>query len=79
MPLICGFFSMAFGRLIKVRNRHGDPRAKVFVVAELDAAKAIEILKTAGIGRNEEFEDLGRASDTILEALALQPGKFIRA
>ena len=51
---------MRFGRLIRVKNRRGDPEATIYVVAEPDVAKAIAIIKIAGIGQGDDFEDLGR-------------------
>ena len=69
---------MRFGRLIRVKNRRGDPEATIYVVAEPDVTKAIAIIKIAGIGQGDDFEDLGRVTDTLLGAMALQPGKFTR-
>ena len=71
--------SMGYGRLIRVKNRRGDPNATVYVTAEENAAKAIDLIKAAGIGHDDEFEDLGRVTEHLLKALALAPGKFIRA
>ncbi len=70
---------MEFGRLIRVKSWRGDPQSVIYVVAEADAAKAIDIIKTAGIGAGGDFEDLGRVTDSLLTALALQPGQFTRA
>jgi hypothetical protein len=70
---------MGFGRLICVENRRGDPSAVVYVVAEPDPAKAIDIIKAAGLGHDAEFEDLGQVTEALLKALALQPGQFARA
>jgi hypothetical protein len=36
---------MRFGRLIRLRSRRGDPEATVYVVAEAEPAKALEILR----------------------------------
>jgi hypothetical protein len=70
---------MGFGRMIRVRSRRGDPDATVYVVAESDAAKAIDILKAAIVGSFDEYEDLGRVTDQLLSALSLAPGQFIRS
>jgi len=68
---------MRFGRLIRVKSRRGDPDARVYVVAEPEPSRAIEIIKKAGLGR-DDFEDLGRVTDTLLNTLGLQPGQFVR-
>jgi hypothetical protein len=69
---------MLFGRLIRVRAHRRDPEATIYVVAEVDVDKAIDILKTALARPHDEYEDLGRVSDTLLNALGLQPGQFAR-
>jgi len=57
---------MGFGRLIRVRTHRGDSEATIYVVAEAEAEKAIYILKLALVRPNDEYEDLGRVSDTVL-------------
>jgi hypothetical protein len=47
-------------------------------VAEAEVEKAIDILKIALARPYDEYEDLGRVTDTLLIALGLQPGKFAR-
>ena len=47
-------------------------------VAEPEADKAIEILRIALARPNDEYEDLGRVTDALLNALRLQPGQFAR-
>ena len=47
-------------------------------MAEAEAEKAIDILKVALARPTDEYEDLGRVSDTLLNALALPPGQFAR-
>jgi hypothetical protein len=69
---------MGFGRLIRVRTHRGDSEVTIYVVAEAEAEKAIYILKLALVRPNDEYEDLGRVSDTVLDALSLQPGQFAR-
>ena len=56
----------------------GDPDAVVYVVAEPDPLRAVQILKTAGLASFADIEDLGRVSDALLKALALEPGQFRR-
>ena len=69
---------MLYGRMIRVKNRRGDPNAVVYVVAESDLSKAVDILKAAGIGVGDDFEDLGRVNEALLGTLALQQGQFVR-
>ena len=59
-------------------NWRGDPEAVIYVVAEADPSKAMEIIKFGVAGLNVELEDLGRVTDNLLNALALEPGKFTR-
>ena len=65
--------------MIRVSSRRGDPGATTYVVAEPDAAKAIDILKAVIVGPVDEYEDLGRVTDQLLRALNLAPGQFIRS
>jgi hypothetical protein len=69
---------MMFGRMIRVRVHRHDPAAVIYVVAEAEVEKAINILRTALVRPLDEYEDLGRVSDTLLNALRLQPGQFAR-
>jgi hypothetical protein len=74
-----GLVTMGFGRLISIEDWRGDPSDIVYVVAEPDPAKAIDVLKAAGLGHDAEFEDLGRVTEALLNEMALQPGQFARA
>jgi hypothetical protein len=69
---------MGFGRLIRVRAHRSDAEATIYVVAEAEVEKAIDILKIALARPNYEYEDLGRVTDTLLNTLRLQPGQFTR-
>jgi hypothetical protein len=69
---------MMFGRLIRVRAHRRDPESTIYVVAEAEAEKAIDILKIALARPADEYQDLGRVKDTLLNTLALQPGQFVR-
>jgi hypothetical protein len=69
---------MGFGRLIRVRAHRRDPQATIYVVAEPEVDKAIGILKTALARPFDDYEDLGRVTDSLLNALSLQPGTFTR-
>src|SRR5438876_4385552 len=69
---------MLYGRMIRVKNRRGDPNAVVYVVAESDLTKAVDILKAAGVDMGDDFEDLGRVTEALLGTLALQEGQFVR-
>jgi hypothetical protein len=70
--------NMGFGRLIRVRAHRSDSEATIYVVAEPEVENAIDILKIALVRPNDEYEDLGRVTDTLLNALSLQPGQFAR-
>jgi hypothetical protein len=70
--------AVSLGRLIRVKNFRGDPDTVVYVVAEPDPIRAVEILKAAGLSSDADFEDLGRVSDALLEVLELKPGQFRR-
>jgi hypothetical protein len=67
---------MRFGRLIRVRSHRGDPEASVYVVAEAEPAKAVEVLRLGIVRPLDEYEDLGRVTDHLLAALNLEPGQF---
>jgi len=69
---------MAFGRLIRVRAHRSDVEATIYVVAEAEVEKAVDILKIALARPHDEYEDLGRVTDSLLNALGLQPGQFAR-
>jgi hypothetical protein len=67
-----------FGRLIRVRAHRRDQEATIYVVAEPEVEKAIGILKAALARPFDDYEDLGRVTDSLLNALSLQPGTFTR-
>jgi hypothetical protein len=67
---------MGFGRLIRVGNRRDDPNGVVYVVAEADPLKAMEIIKVKVTGSEVDLEDLGRVTDNLLKVLGLEPGQF---
>ena len=69
---------MGYGRLIRVRTYRADPEATIYVVAEPEVEKAIKILRTALARPDDDYEDLGRVSDVLLNTLSLHPGMFIR-
>ena len=69
---------MMFGRLIRVRTHRRDPEATIYVVAAAEAEKAIDILKVALSRPADEYEDFGRVSDVLLNALSLSQGQFAR-
>ncbi len=70
---------MGFGRLIRVKSWRSNPAdAVVYVVAESDPAKAMDILKAAGLSHEADLEDVGRVTAPLLNALALKPGQFAR-
>jgi hypothetical protein len=50
----------------------------IYVVAEADPQRAIDILKAALARPADEYEDLGRVRDILLKALSLSPGQVAR-
>jgi hypothetical protein len=70
---------MRFGRLIRVARRPLDPHGTLYVVAEPDPDKAVDLLKNALTDPDGEFEDLGRITEDLLDALQLESGTFTRA
>jgi hypothetical protein len=70
--------TLVFGRLVRVRTHRGDPESTLYIVAEPEAERAIDILKVALARSYHEYEDLGRVTVALLNALSLQPGTFIR-
>jgi hypothetical protein len=67
--------TVLFGRLVRVGHRDA---GTVYVVAASDPAKAIEIIRSNVAGPHMELEDLGRVNASLLKALSLQSGQFIR-
>ena len=70
---------MTAGRLIRVRAHRSDTEATIYVVAEAEFERAIDILKIALARPDDEYEDLGRATDALLNSLRLQVGQFAHA
>ena len=65
--------------MIRFKSWRVDPTdSVVYVVAESDPAKALDILKAAGLAHEADLEDAGRVSEALLNALALKPGQFAR-
>ena len=64
-----------FGKLSRSGSEGQDA---ICVVAEVDPTKAVDIIRPNVAGPNVEAEDLGRVSDKLLVAVALQPGQFTR-
>jgi hypothetical protein len=70
---------MTFGRLLRIGTRRGDPDAVVYVVAESEPAKAIEILRKGEGQPGHEIEDLGRVTAGLLVALNVKDGEYTKA
>ena len=51
--------TLVFGRLVRVRTHRGDPESTLYVVAEPEAERAIDILKVALAGSYHDYEDPG--------------------
>lgn len=72
---------MGYGCLVRVTAKSsvgGDLQPVVYVVAMEDPAKATEIGR-AQVQVNATIEALGRASEELLNALELAPGRLVRA
>ena len=67
---------MKFGRLIRVSKLRADPNAVIYVVAEFDPARAVDLIRKKIAVSGDEIEDLGRASDGLLTTLNLKEGEF---
>lgn len=70
---------MQNGRLIRVSTYEGKPRVAAYIVAIADPANAIELIRAKAAAPSDEIADLGRVSDTLLVALKLAAGQFMRA
>ncbi len=68
-----------YGRLVRVRC--GDDRAALaaYIVAEPNAAKAVDRIRSKVAGPADAVEDLGRVSEALLQALQVAPGDFVLA
>lgn len=69
---------MSGGRLIRVSKYRGDPNAVAYIVATPDAAKAMDILRSAICKPGDDIEDLGRVSEPLLAALNLTADGYVR-
>ena len=67
---------MGFGRLVRRRAHPHDQMATIYVVAEPEPQKAINILKAALRLPVEYFEDLGRVENRLVAVLKLQSGGY---
>jgi hypothetical protein len=67
---------MGPGRLIRV-SKSGDKPAASYIVNETDQAAAIEIVRKAVCGPDDDIQDLGRVSEELLKAMSVEPGKFV--
>ena len=70
---------MERGRLIRVGKYRGDPNTVAHIVALLDPATAIDLIRKKAAGPDDLIEDVGRVSDGLLTALNMLPGDFTRA
>ena len=65
-------------RLFRARARRGENEIAIYVVAEAEFQRAVNILKTAFPRSYEDYDDLGRVTAALLSALGLQMGQFAR-
>ena len=57
------------GRLIRARARRSDNETAVYVVAEAEFERAVDILKAALPRSYDDYDDLGRVTAALLSAL----------
>jgi hypothetical protein len=70
---------MADGRLVRVSKYRGDPRPVGYIVAIAGPVEAIALVRAKLGDPGDEIEDAGRVTDTLLTALKLGRGDFVRA
>jgi hypothetical protein len=70
---------VSFGRLIRVRKHRSDAQAVSYIVAIADPVEAIALIRAQVAAAGDEIEDMGRVSDSILVAMKLGTGQFMRA
>jgi hypothetical protein len=68
-----------FGRLVRVRCGESRSCLVAYIVAEPNAAKAVDRIRTEIAGPADAVEDLGRVSEALLRALQVAPGDFVLA
>jgi hypothetical protein len=66
------------GRLIRVAQYRGDPKAAAYVVAVSDKGTALSLIREKIGQPTDDIEDLGNVSEQLLMALSLAPGSFAR-
>lgn len=69
---------MAFGRLVRLSKYRGDPNAIAYLIAIPQPEEAISVIRQNVGELDDEIEDLGRVSHSLLQALDLSPGEFVR-
>src|SRR5260370_501241 len=67
----------SFGRLVRVRCGESRTFLAAYIVAEPNAAKAVDRIRTKVAGPADAVEDLGRVSEALLRALQVAPGDFV--
>jgi hypothetical protein len=65
-------------RFVRASKFRSDENATLYVVAVSEPDHAIEIIRGKVADFNDDVEDLGRVSSTLVRALDLAPGNFIR-
>jgi hypothetical protein len=72
------FFDFSNARLIRKTKRGGDRSPTLYIVAVSKGDQAVEIIRGKAADDGDEVEDLGRAAGSLVQALNLAPGEFIR-
>jgi hypothetical protein len=79
LPPISRSRATNYGRLVRVRCGENRATFAAYIVAEPNAAKALDRIRTKVAGPADAVEDLGRVSEALLAALQVAPGDFVLA
>lgn len=72
------FFDLPNARLIRKTHHSSGCNLTLYIVAVCKADQAIEIIRNEVAERDDEVEDLGRVAGSLVQALNLAPGEFVR-
>lgn len=65
------------GRLIRIRAYRGDPKSIAYIVASADPAEAVDLIRAKIAQPDNEVEDLGKVSDSLVRALGIASGEMV--
>ena len=67
------------GRLVRVGRYQGDRDAVGYIVAMPDEDAALDLIRIKVAGPSDHVEDVGPVSESLLNALKLSLGQYVRA